>query len=237
MDILIPLGTGSNWQNNEIKYCLRSIEKNLIDLDRVFIIGYLPDFINKDKVVYINYDDPFKHNKDANIIRKVLKAIDLGISNNFIRISDDQLFLKPIKSKDIIPLYKFEFNNYDWTKLNNWRRRLKNTYEILKLENKSTFNFDSHIPVVYNGYCFKDVFNKYIWSQENGGYTINSLYFNNINCNKVKLVNEKICFEKENNEEIKLNGEQYLGYNNKGLSIQLKEKIENLFSEKSKYEY
>jgi hypothetical protein len=233
MDVLIPLNIQTSWEYNEVKYCIRSLEKNLLDLDNIFIIGFLPNFLNK-KIHYIPFDDPFKHNKDANIIRKVIKGISCGISENFIRISDDQLLLKPIYSKDIKPLYKFDLKEYNFTKVNKWRNRLKNTRDILIKEGKTTFNYDSHIPVVYNGKFFKDIYSKYNWAVEGEGYTINSLYFNNINCENIKMIDEKIAFETSIEKEIE--NEIYLGYNNKGLTDKLKLIIENLFPDKSKYE-
>ena len=44
MDILYVVGTGSKWDNNELRYSLRSIDKYGINIDRVFIVGTKPDF-------------------------------------------------------------------------------------------------------------------------------------------------------------------------------------------------
>lgn len=241
MDVLIPLGHQSEWDNNEIKFCLRSIERNLIDLERIFIIGYFPDFLIKgEKLIHIPCDDPFKHNKDANLIRKVIRGINTDISENFIRISDDQLFLKPILSKDIKPLYECDLKNHNWDNLNRWRSRLKNTAEILENEGKSIFKFDSHIPVVYNKKKFIEIFDRYIWDIEGGGYTINTIYFNNIEGEKIELTDlEKATFERPMNEiEIKkrIEGRQYLGYNDKGLNSELKLQLFYLFPNPSSYE-
>lgn len=237
MDILIPLGyKGSIWNNNEIKYCLRSLETNFIDLDRIFIIGFLPDFINPKTVIYLPYEDKYKANKDANIIAKTLKAIDSGISDIFCRISDDQLLLKPLRGEDITPLYNFDLEEYDFTKCNRWRNRLKNTYNILKSEGRTTFNFDSHIPVCYMGRSFKYVISKYIWNQEREGYTINTLYFNHTFCKNIKMTNEKVNIESPK-EKIELGEAKYLGYNDRGLNSQLKQVIMDLFPNKSKYEF
>lgn len=242
MDVLIPLGIGSGWEHNELRYCIRSLEENLLDLDKIFIIGHLPSFINRDKIQYFPFSDTFKHNKDANIIAKTIKAIDSGISENFIRISDDQIILKPIYGKDIKPLYRANLDVYDFSKINRWRNRLKNGFEFLKLEKKPTYNYESHIPVVYNGLKFKQIFSQYNWAIEKEGFTINCLYFNNIECERIKLGEEKIGFEKEEIikiEEIKqkIENKIYLGYNNKGLSEELKHFIEFQFPNKSKYEY
>ena len=57
MDILYVVGRGSTWNNNELKYSLRSIAKNGINVDRVFIVGYIPDFINREEVICLPFED------------------------------------------------------------------------------------------------------------------------------------------------------------------------------------
>lgn len=37
MQIVIPIGIGSNWDNNELRYCLRSINEYLGDVDLVVL--------------------------------------------------------------------------------------------------------------------------------------------------------------------------------------------------------
>lgn len=37
MDILYVIGRGSKWENNELRYSLRSLEKNGINVGNIFI--------------------------------------------------------------------------------------------------------------------------------------------------------------------------------------------------------
>ena len=57
MDILYVIGKGSEWNNNELRFSLRSIAKYGKNIDRVFIVGYKPDFVS-DEVTFIPCDDP-----------------------------------------------------------------------------------------------------------------------------------------------------------------------------------
>ena len=52
IDVVIPLGTGSRWQDNELRYCLRSIEKNLSGVNEVVIVGEKPKWLTNVRCVY-----------------------------------------------------------------------------------------------------------------------------------------------------------------------------------------
>jgi len=240
IDVVIPLGNRSEWNDNEIRYCLRSLEKYFVDLGNVYIVGFLPSFIQR--VIHIPAEDVFKVNKDANLIRKVLLACrNEQLSQEFIRMSDDQLLLKSCDKEDFYPKYSGDLRDLNWKFLNRWRNRLKRTFEILLLQNKSSYHYDSHIPALYNKELFEKVMLNYEWGVEKAGFTINSLYFNNIDIERKRMTgNFKANFERlftdvdEINQE--LNGKTVAGYNDKGLTPELKVIIEKLFPEKSSFE-
>ena len=52
MDVLYYIGSGSHHQNRELLYSLRALEMHCRDLDRVWIVGNRPHFLN-DKVQYL----------------------------------------------------------------------------------------------------------------------------------------------------------------------------------------
>jgi hypothetical protein len=45
LDLVYTLGTGSQWQNNEIRFSIRSIIKNLTGYRNIYIIGETPNFL------------------------------------------------------------------------------------------------------------------------------------------------------------------------------------------------
>ena len=99
MDILYVVGTGSKWNNNELRYSLRSIEKNGINVGRVFIAGYLPDFVNEKSVIFVPVKDKttVKHYNIIHAIDYVIQNTDIGINDNgdFLYSSDDHFYIKP----------------------------------------------------------------------------------------------------------------------------------------------
>ena len=105
MDILYIVGTGSKWDNNELRYSLRSIDKYGINVDRVFIVGEKPDFVNGE-VVHIPCADRWsKIKKHNNIHQKIAVAMGTGLLNDhFLISSDDHFYCKPTDF-DAYPVY------------------------------------------------------------------------------------------------------------------------------------
>ena len=247
MDLVIPIGKGSTWRD-ELKYVLRSWNKYYEDLGNVFLVGDEAwikakyPWLKKAKIV--NCDDPFNRNKDANIIRKVIKVIDTQeLTDPFIRASDDQYLLK--KTDEFKPVYSQDLKEKPrewWNKGSRWKNRLKRTHRILLVKRKTTFNYDVHFPLE-TGHDFKKIMESYPYTKSIG-YTINTLYFNHSLTEHVKA--EDIRFMVEipirNEEKAKeaLKGKTFLCYSGKvgdqALTPELKTVIVNKFKKKSKFE-
>ncbi len=103
MDILYVVGTGSHWENNELRYSLRSIAKNARNVGRVFIVGHKPDFVS-DIVTHIPYEDT-KNRKHKNIMLKVAYAAEHSdIAPHFLISSDDHFYVREVDF-DNYPVY------------------------------------------------------------------------------------------------------------------------------------
>ena len=96
MDVVYVIGTGSKWQNNELRYSLRSIAKYGIGLGDVYIVGdVLPDFVNPDTVMYLPYKDVAGDPPAVNVYRKIAHLFDHTNLSKFLLSSDDHFFIKP----------------------------------------------------------------------------------------------------------------------------------------------
>src|ERR1035438_10130107 len=111
VDVVYKLGSGSDNNNDELRYSLRSLSK-FRDLGKVYIVGYKPDFIQN--VIHIPMEDIFKSNKDANLIEKLSAAAKCpDISDCFLNMSDDQIFLAEFFYEDfIIPYFDNLVSNF-----------------------------------------------------------------------------------------------------------------------------
>ena len=146
-DLVYILGTGSTWGNNEIRYSLRSVEKNL-NINKVFVVGEKCKWFS-DKIIHIPADDPYEI-KTRNAFHKLLIACnDKRISKDFILMNDDFFILKKLdrieylyKGKLIDSLKKHP------TKSGYYFDALKDTISYLK--NQEALDYSLHYPFVYN---------------------------------------------------------------------------------------
>lgn len=156
VDIVIPLGTGSKYNDIELRHCLRSICIYAKNYRNIVIIGECPKWLQN--VIHI----PFKELSDIpsyNIIDKLYIAVQSNIvSDNFVYFNDDYFLFKSV---DLLKL-PFYYNGplvESITKEENWYNEyLKNTEIVLLKHDKRLLNFDVHYPMIIN----KDVFNKFI---------------------------------------------------------------------------
>jgi hypothetical protein len=155
-DLVYVFGGQSLWQNNELKFSLRSAEKYL-KFDRVFIFGGLPTYIN-DRVIHTFIPDDKGH-KYLNVAYKIKKLLNDGrISEDFIFMNDD-FFLK--QEYNPIPYYYNKsirdwINDYPFHK-GKYYKEIEKLYAVFP-EGKF---FEVHFPIVYNKTKARVVIEKY----------------------------------------------------------------------------
>lgn len=236
MDIVIPLATGIG-ENLELKYALRSIEKYLTGYNRVFIVSdVLPSWAQN--VLLIKAQDTHKHNKDANIIDKVRKACTqiMDLSDTFLFWSDDQVLLKSCKCSDITPVYSTLTPEFDPE--TTWRKRLRNTADLLTRKNKAGTHWDAHVPQPINKKKFIEVTESVDYAQV-PGYAINTLYFNMVDTKPVVQKDTVKCTVEDKMDLFKFHElvreKRWLGYNDTGWNYCVKSYLERSFT-KSNFE-
>jgi len=219
---------------------LRSVEANFRDLGKVFVIGHKPEWLTG--VVHIPVKDRLKHNKDANLIDKVLAVCERPeLSDNFVRLSDDQLFWSPVRWRDVRPYWagRLDRKPREFWGDGQWKKRLRRTYGLLLMREQTTYHYDSHCPMPYNKWQFFKVMNSVDY-RAGRGFCINTLYFNSIGLAKhEKLAGRKASFESAMcpaEVRTKLKGKTYVGYNDKGLTEHLKAAIAARFPTPSRFE-
>lgn len=93
LPLLYILGNGSQWEDNEIRYSLRSAER-YFPHSKVFVVGECPAWLNN--AVHIPAADPYG-NKLKNSIHKLHTAVqDERLPHHFVLMNDDFFFLKPL---------------------------------------------------------------------------------------------------------------------------------------------
>jgi len=148
MDIVYILGTGSVWQDNEIRYSLRSVFKNVLDLGNIFVVGEFPGWLQG--VSHIPCRDDFGA-KWRNAYMKTRAACENpNISENFLLMNDDFFILEPIKAAE----YPYYYSTKILLKNSLKKARFKTTPHLtaarLPVKRKNFLNFAVHRPVRIN---------------------------------------------------------------------------------------
>lgn len=241
IDVVYVLGRGSKWKNNEIRFSLRSVEKNLTGYRNIYVVGENPVFLQG--VIHIPYPDEIgPQNADGNIACKVLRACqEKDLSDDFLFINDDHLILKPMEASLIPAFHKGDMNDYPekhWTN-NLWRRRLKRTRDVLNRKGLPAFNYDCHVPILFNKHSFPKVLEMFDF-REDIGYTMKSMYGNVVHQESGNLLGgEKrtvFQFMQTGQIESRLRGCDFMSFNDEGLNAHLKKWLWLKFPLRSRYE-
>jgi len=173
VDVVIPLGRGSRWDDNELRFCLRALEQNFLDLGQVWLVGERPPWCLH--VRHLRMPDFFTANKDANLTTKVMTACyQPQITPVFLRCSDDELLLRPLRFDQLQPYHQGEIRS---PRGNRWHRRLQRTARWLRARGLTALNYDCHLPVPMQRDRFLEIFRRASYKRP-PGLTIDSTYFN-----------------------------------------------------------
>ncbi len=244
-DVVIPLKMNeSAWgESNELKYLLRSLDENF-PVKRVIIVSEsLPSWINKDEIIHIEHGNPFRHHKDANLILKILAAINQvkDLTDTFYWSCDDHLVLRKPKTDELRPFFLSELKNEQshwWAGV--WKEGMRRTMDLLEKKGKPTYHYDTHIPQPMEKEKALKIFGD-VKLEEGKRWCINTLYFNQAGLRKhyhvgiLKARFERSIDERSNIETLAYN-RLYAGYNDAGLTKTLQEFIIDKFPKPSKYE-
>jgi hypothetical protein len=236
MDVVIPLAKGgSYWQDNELRYCLRSLEKHFLDLGKVFIVGHKPRWIKN--ISHIAIGDMYPDNKGASIINKLTNmCINRNVSDDFLFVSDDQYVLFPTRAKDIHTYYTYDMRGETLRKGNRmWMQCLRNARKSLLADGLPCYNYEPHTPLIINKDRYRETMLMYKWEEIQ--YPTLSLYFNNVLKHHEKLPNDyRAFFDQEGLDVESIHGHQFLCNTDLGLSFKLMRKLNELFPRKSSFE-
>ena len=184
MDLLYILNSASKENNEEIKYSLRSVEKFCKGVDRVFITGICPSFVNREKVVFTKCDDPY--NRNLNHFYKVFNTFTTtDISDNCLLMYDDIFFTEPV---DITKYPWFCCGDLPKQPKNSYEKGLTNAQKWLSDRDFPTLNFATHTPCVYNRLLFAGLFSIFNGlKNDTTGMSVRCIYGNQFADNFEKL--------------------------------------------------
>lgn len=233
MDVVYVLGTGSTWDDNELRFSLRSIEKNMAGIRDVYVIGTRPAWLRN--VIHIPAKDTHTC-KEANIRDKVLIGCAIPeVSQQFLHIHDDHLLLTPCHIQSV-PYWRGS-SLLDFAgriKSSNYRNHVINTAQALTAGGRSAWNFDLHTPILYDKDLFPQVMEAYDWSK---CYTVKSLYCNHLGLTGPSITDCKIMSWYNMQQLVSmLKGRDWFSIGPTGLNQNLRALLPELYNLPSKYE-
>ena len=248
MDVVIPLGGGSKWRNNELRYALRSIEKNLSGYDKIFIIGECPEWVycnvvsytetkcgllyscNNEGVIHIPQKDT-PGRKEFSIWSKIMKAVNSEIcSKDFLFTNDDIFFIKPIHTGAIQYYYEGTLQEKYERSHGHYKAAIGN---VINVSQGTNIYADIHTPIIYNKELFKER-TSVMWEKE---YVIKSLYSGYETHNTAFMTDCKINKIMTEDEILgKIHGRYFFSIGPYGVCPAMNKVLNKLFPNKSRYE-
>ena len=244
MDILYVLGKGSRWDNNELRYSLRSIEKFGKNVSNIYLIGEDPGFLSNN-VNLIPFVD-FYATKHKNILNNICEAVKRSnISDEFLLSSDDHFYVKetdfdnyPIYCKGNLPK-SYKLHN----RLKGYKESLIDTRKLLLSHKCPTYNFSFHGNTHITREAItlaKDIIEESYNTQrgcEPTALLLNVLYahkpFDFINRKDLKIRDDIKC--KENIPKV-IGDREVFSIADSAIDKGVAEFLQELFPNKSKYE-
>lgn len=190
MDVVIPLGTGSRYNNFELRMCLRGIEKNLTGVRDIWVIGEFPSFLVN--VNHLPHEEKGERVPDRNIFRKIKQACECPeISDPFIMLNDDHYLLQPFEAESFPYYYSMTLETYIKGRYKDpYGKRALNTYKALGHVTEPLF-YDTHTPIVIHKQTYLEKVATIDWDKSYDGYLVKSLYANQANVTGVQLRDRK----------------------------------------------
>lgn len=252
-DVVYVLGKGSRWNDNEIRYSIRSLKKHFKELGNVVVVGERPIWMKS--VIHIPFTDNININKDARMMQKIAAACDCPkVSDDFIFFTDDIYLNKDLVFSDFKGwhegpiLYDAAIDSSDHRKIGakttlnrigNWFLYVYNTGDELKKRGFSDFNYDrAHCCQPINKTEYLEIMKQ--WDIEHNNYTCSNIYQNctqlfdgeDIRGRNLKIYNPLSPFELREH----VNDKWVWNFSDKGLNNSIRNYLQELYPEPSEYE-
>lgn len=236
-DIILPLSKWSKFQNDELRIALRSIAKNLKGVGEIYVVSdCAPSWLQN--VTVIPIDDTDTYNKDANLFRKILGAIEYapGMSDRFLFWSDDQVLMHPRSVDDCLPVYLKRVRSAFSTTV--WGNRVINTMAAVDLVTGGTMEYpwESHVPQPYNKLELVEL-TKSLDYTSLPGICLNTYYYGVRREAFLHSMDDlKTSIMSASSDLNAIQSKPWLGYNDDGFRSGLRDRLFEVFPDRSKYE-
>lgn len=192
----VPLGQGTQWENNELRYMLRSLEAHCqFDFDvKLYTTRKVDWFNGEQQIVKRTYPEKVKNHFDGklhyenyyDVIHK-LQAIleDNSIPEEFMFIYDDMILLEDYYIVDTKKIhagvhYDHKKQRFDNPKGNKWMQTIHSAFQICKAFGYGMYTYETHLPRYFRKTMLKEMFKKHVPEESIIPYALSTVYYNMI---------------------------------------------------------
>lgn len=136
--------------NEELRYSLRSIEKNF-EHGKVWFYGGCPNGLKPDKWIYVEQTQPNKWERVKNMLYLACKNNE--ITEDFYLFNDDFFIMKPWEYETVYnkDLYRLIVRSEGRTgRVNGYSQRMRDTVHALENAGYDVKNYAVHMPIKLN---------------------------------------------------------------------------------------
>lgn len=232
ISIVYTLGPGSHWQDNELRFSLRSVERYVKNYRDIWVVGTHPKFAKN--ISFLMCTDQFTNPSKSIMNKLMMVCSNEAISDPFFYIHDDHFI-----THSIDPL---EFPNYyrgELTAIRNetdYMQTVMNTINALQGLGMRTLDFDTHTPILFSKIKLMQVINMVDWNVAHG-YCIKSLYGNATRVEPTFAPDGKFARHKSREQlELWFDRHAVVSIDDGALDHELKRFLAAYYPNKSKYE-
>lgn len=152
LDVVIPLK--ENNTNEELRYVLRSIAKNLPHR-KIFLAGFKPDWVCGVEYIEVEIPQGLKYSKS--MANTKAACLDPRVSEDFMLFNDDFFVMKP--TEEINPVHRGPVKQFHtlYAQLNHRYRnyrdgigRIRRILETFGKDDKAILSYELHVPMIFN---------------------------------------------------------------------------------------
>lgn len=155
IDLVYPLGTGSVWEDNELRYSLRSVEENLNGVRNIYIIGQKPAWLVN--VFHLPHPDNSGVPSKNTYLKYRLACEQPDLSENWLLMNDDFFINKPAEAAEWPYYYKGILPTHVRKSRLLALECPVNTVNFLQKKNLSLLDYRVHCPMIINKQKFLDM--------------------------------------------------------------------------------
>jgi hypothetical protein len=234
MDILYILGKGSPFNNEELRYSLRSLERYGSNIGKVVLVGEKPDFLDYTKIEHHLFTETGV--KDYRIASKIMHACAIGVvKGDFLFCNDDFFFTRPFDCNSF-PYYYQGYLHHGDSIATAYQDHLRLTRDYLLSQGTSANHFDMHCPIIYNSEKFMALAPAWEYSKTTIGMVVKSTYANMHRIEGTPYRDVKLKELINENDYKRMASNECFSIYDQAWNRGVKSYLERTFTEKSKWE-